>query len=112
MLEGVEGANPDKTNGIAIVRRALEAPMRQIAENAGFDGDLIVDNVKQDEGSMGFNAATGDYEDLVKSGIIDPALVATSALIHASSVAGLMLTTDVLITELKDETEPEVAAVS
>ncbi|MEM9167612.1 MAG: TCP-1/cpn60 chaperonin family protein, partial [Planctomycetota bacterium] len=93
------------------VARAVEAPLRQIAENAGFDGDLAVETVKEESGSVGLNAATGDYEDLVKAGIIDPALVAKQAIINAASVSGLMLTTDVLVTDLKEDTE-EVAGAT
>ncbi|MEM1071844.1 MAG: chaperonin GroEL [Planctomycetota bacterium] len=97
--------------GFEIVARAVEAPLRQIAENAGFDGDLAVETVKEESGSVGLNAATGDYEDLVKAGIIDPALVAKQAIINAASVSGLMLTTDVLVTDLKEDTE-EVAGAT
>ncbi len=96
--------NEDEKLGFDIVLAAVEAPIKQIAENAGYDGDLVVENVKEGKaGNHGFNAATGEYTDLVKAGIIDAALVAKTALINAASVAGLMLTTDVLITELKDE---------
>ncbi|MBL9001906.1 MAG: chaperonin GroEL [Phycisphaerae bacterium] len=96
--------NEDEKLGFDIVIAAVEAPIKQIAENAGYDGDLVVENVKDGKaGNHGFNAATGEYTDLVKAGIIDAALVAKTALINAASVAGLMLTTDVLITELKDE---------
>ncbi|QOI99569.1 MAG: chaperonin GroEL [Phycisphaeraceae bacterium] len=95
--------NEDERTGYEIVARAVEACVRQIAENAGYDGDVVVETVKESKGSGGFNAATGEYLDLVKAGIIDPALVAKTALINAASVAGLMLTTDVLITELKED---------
>ena len=105
-------AKGDEKLGYEIVADALEAPARQIAGNAGFDGDLVVENVKASKGSQGFNASTGEYEDLVKSGIIDPALVARTALQNAASVAGLMLTTDVIITELKDDEEPVEDAIS
>ena len=97
--------------GYEIVARAVEAPLRQIAETAGFDGDLAVETVKDEEGDTGLNAATGDYVDLVKAGIIDPALVAKQALINAASVSGLMLTTDVLVTDLKEDAE-EVAGAT
>jgi chaperonin GroEL len=92
--------------------RALEPPRKQIAVNAGFDGDLVVEKCQGATGAVGFNAATGEYVDLVKAGIIDPALVAKSALVNAASVAGLMLTTDVMITELKEDTKPVAGAVS
>jgi chaperonin GroEL len=104
--------NDDEKQGFEIVARAVEACVRQIAENAGHDGDLVVERVKEANGSVGFNAASGEYVDLVKAGIIDPALVAKTALTNAASVAGLMLTTDVLITELKADTKAEVGAVA
>ncbi|MCA9298274.1 MAG: chaperonin GroEL, partial [Phycisphaerales bacterium] len=100
----------DEGLGFDIVARAIEAPAFQIAENAGFDGDLVVERIRESEGGFGFNAATGEYEDLIKRGIIDPALVARQALINAASVAGLMLTTNVLISELKDDASPETGA--
>jgi len=104
--------NADEKLGFDIVAKAVEAPIKQIAKNAAFDGDLVVEKVKESKGSTGFNAATGEYEDLVKAGIIDAALVAKTALINAASVAGLMLTTDVLITELKDEKQAVDGAVA
>jgi chaperonin GroEL len=103
-------AKGDEKLGFEIVSRAVEAPARQIALNGGFDGDVVVETIKEKGGSIGFNAATGEYTDLVKAGIIDPALVAKTALINAASVAGLMLTTDVMITELKDDTKPVAGA--
>jgi chaperonin GroEL len=104
--------NPDEKLGFDIVMHAVESPIKQIAENAGHDGDLVVEKVKESKGSTGFNAATGEYVDLVKAGIIDAALVAKTALINAASVAGLMLTTDVLITELKDDAKVEEGAIA
>ncbi|MGP1272627.1 MAG: chaperonin GroEL [Phycisphaerales bacterium] len=104
-------AEADEKLGFEIVASAVEAPLRQIAENAGFDGDLAVETVKDETGNTGLNASSGDYEDLVKAGIIDPALVAKQALINAASVSGLMLTTDVLVTDLKEDTE-EVAGAT
>ncbi|MEM7754810.1 MAG: chaperonin GroEL [Planctomycetota bacterium] len=109
----VKGTGADDIKlGFDIVRRAIEAPTRQIAHNAGFDGDLAVETVLESDTNVGLNAATGDYVDLVKAGIIDPALVVKSAIINAASVAGLMLTTDVMVTELKEDTKPTVGAVS
>jgi chaperonin GroEL len=102
----------DEKVGYDIVAAAVESCCRQIAENAGFDGDVVVEKVKDGSNNFGFNAATGEYGDLVKMGIIDPALVAKTALINAASVAGLMLTTDVLITELKEETTPATGATA
>ncbi|HRQ75012.1 MAG TPA: chaperonin GroEL [Phycisphaerales bacterium] len=105
-------AKGDEKIGFDIVAAALTAPAAQIATNAGHDGDLVVEKVREMKMNGGFNAATGEYEDLVKSGIIDPALVIRTALQNAASVAGLMLTTDVVITELKDDAEPIEDAVS
>jgi chaperonin GroEL len=102
----------DEKVGYDIVAKAVEACCKQIADNAGHGGDVVVEKVKESKGNIGFNAATGEYVDLVKAGIIDAALVAKTALINAASVAGLMLTTDVLITDVKDEAKAEVGAVS
>ncbi len=104
-------AKGDEKYGFEILARALTAPAYQIATNAGFDGDLAVDTVMSETGNFGLDAATGDYTDLVKAGIIDPALVAKSAIINAASVSGLMLTTDVMLTDLKEDTEPVAGAV-
>jgi len=95
----------DRRYGVNIVRRALEEPLRQIAGNAGVDGSIVVAKVKEGKGSFGYNAATLVYEDLVKAGVIDPTKVVRTALQNASSVAGLMLTTETLIAEKpkKDE---------
>ncbi len=115
MIAAQKKAKGDEKIGFDIVIHAVEACCKQIAENAGFDGDLVVEKVKEGGkggNSYGFNAATGEYTDLVKDGIIDPALVAKSALINAASVAGLMLTTDVLITELKEGKEAVEGAVA
>ncbi len=115
ILAGAKKAKGDEKIGFDIVSHAVESCCKQIAVNAGHDGDLVVEKVKEGgKGGVGFgfNAATAEYVDLVKAGIIDPALVAKSALINAASVAGLMLTTDVLITELKDKKEPAEGAVA
>jgi chaperonin GroEL len=104
--------NDDERLGHEIVARAVESCCRQIAENAGFDGDVVVEKVKELRGNQGFNAATGDYVDMVKAGLIDASLVAKTALVNAASVAGLMLTTDVLITELKEDAKSEAGAVA
>jgi len=105
-------AKGDEKQGYDIVEAALLAPLRQIVVNCGEDGDVVVQNVLEKKGSYGYDAATGEYTDLVKAGIIDPALVTRSALVNAASVAGLMLTTDVLISELKDDTEAVAGAVA
>jgi chaperonin GroEL len=85
--------------GMNIIRRALEEPMRQIANNAGFEGSVVVQKVKESKGNFGFNAETGKYEDLMDAGIIDPTKVARFALQNASSVAGLLLTTEAMVAE-------------
>jgi chaperonin GroEL len=89
----------DRQYGVKIIRRAVEEPLRQIAANAGVDGSIVVDKVKNGKGSFGFNAATEEYEDLVKTGVIDPTKVVRVALQNAASVASLMLTTEALIAE-------------
>ncbi|RMH10388.1 MAG: chaperonin GroEL [Planctomycetota bacterium] len=115
-LDAIENAKKkargDEKLGFDIVSRAVEWPARQIALNAGYDGDIAVEEIKNGKGGFGLDASTGQYTDLVKAGIIDPALVAKSALVNAASVAGLMLTTDVMVTDLKEEAEPVVGAVS
>jgi chaperonin GroEL len=106
-------AKGDEQFGFDIVAKAVEACVKQIAENAGVDGDLVVEKVKEAKSaSIGYNAATDSYEDLVKAGIIDPALVAKTALINAASVAGLMLTTNCLISELKEDGTPVAGSVN
>src|SRR5215467_3268467 len=89
----------DRRYGVNILRRALEEPLRQIAQNAGVEGSIVLEKVKAGDASFGFNAATLEYEDLVKAGVIDPTKVVRSALQNASSVAGLMLTTEALVAE-------------
>ncbi len=103
-LEGLTGANDDQTRGIDIVRRALQSPVRQIAENAGFDGAVVAGKLLDgnDEG-LGFNAQTEKYENLAKAGVIDPTKVVRAALQDAASVAGLLITTDAAVTELPDD---------
>jgi chaperonin GroEL len=92
--------------GVRIVRRALEDPLRWIARNAGQDGSVVVDKVRQGKGSFGYNAATEEYEDLMKAGIIDPTKVVRTALQNASSVAGLLLTTEAMVAEKPKEEKP------
>ena len=93
----------DRQFGVNIVRRALEEPIRQIAENAGVEGSVVVEKVKSGKGAFGYNAATDTYEDLMKAGIIDPTKVARLALQNAASVAGLLLTTGAVVTEKPKE---------
>jgi chaperonin GroEL len=109
--DAARGVTGDERIGYDILARALEAPAWQIAANGGYDGDLAVEESKGGSGGYGLNAMTGEYEDLIKAGIIDPALVVRTALSHAASVAGLMLTTDVVVTELKEDTNPVQDAV-
>ncbi|MGD9347494.1 MAG: chaperonin GroEL [Candidatus Aminicenantes bacterium] len=102
VLDGlkVEG---DLKIGVNIVRRAVEEPMRQIADNAGYEGSIVVEKVKELEGDKGFNALTEKYEDLVKGGVLDPTKVVRTALQNASSIAGLLLTTEGLVSEIPEE---------
>ena len=89
--------------GVAILSRALESPLREIANNAGVEGSIVVQKVKGEKGNIGYNAATDKFEDLVKVGVIDPTKVTRSALQNAASVSGLMLTTECLITDKIEE---------
>jgi chaperonin GroEL len=98
-LKSLKGANEDENYGIAIVRKALEAPIRIIAENAGIDGSVVFHKVASEKGAFGFNARTDTYEDLKKSGIIDPTKVTRIALENAASIAGLVLTTECVVNE-------------
>ncbi len=95
----------DEAVGVAIIRKCLEAPLRQLVENAGLEAALIVENVKNGKGSYGYNVATGEYTDLVKAGVLDPAKVTRSALQNAASIAGLLLITECMITELPEKKE-------
>ncbi|MEF9602558.1 chaperonin GroEL [Paracoccus sp. PXZ] len=106
-LEGLTGANSDQEAGIAIIRRALEAPMRQIAENAGVDGAVVAGKVREsNDKSFGFNAQTEEYGDMFKFGVIDPAKVVRTALEDAASVAGLLITTEAMIAEKPEPKAP------
>jgi chaperonin GroEL len=103
-LDKLEGANEDQTVGIAILRRAIEEPLRQIVENAGEDAAVILNQVKAGKGAYGYDAATGEFGDMLDAGILDPTKVTRLALQNAASVAGLLLTTEVMIAEApKDE---------
>ncbi|HZZ70287.1 MAG TPA: chaperonin GroEL, partial [Phenylobacterium sp.] len=100
VLDGFKGDNDDQEAGVAIVRRALQAPIRQIAENAGVEGSIVVGKVLENtSATFGFNAQTEEYVDMVKAGVIDPAKVVRTALQDAASVAGLMITTEAAIVE-------------
>ncbi|HKE45330.1 MAG TPA: chaperonin GroEL [Steroidobacteraceae bacterium] len=103
-VEKLEGANADQQVGIKILSRAIEEPLRQIVDNAGEDAAVVVNKVKEGKGNFGYNAATGEYGDLIEAGILDPTKVTRLALQNASSVAGLLLTTEVMVAEApKDE---------
>jgi chaperonin GroEL len=105
-IEAVKGSNDDETIGIGIIKRAVEAPLRSLAANAGEEGSVIVDKVKKAKGNEGYNVATGAYEDLVKAGIVDPKKVTRSALQNAASIAGLLLTTEAVITDVPEKEKP------
>jgi len=106
-LSGLEeGLSDEQAAGVSIIRRAVEEPLRRISENAGVEGSIVVDKVKQAKGATGFNAATEVYEDLLKAGVIDPTKVVRYALQNAASVASLLLTTEALIAEKPEEKAP------
>jgi chaperonin GroEL len=107
-LENMRGLDADEKVGVQIVRRAIEEPLRQLADNAGAEGALIVEEVKKRKGNEGYDVAKGEYVDLVKAGIVDPTKVTRSALQNAASIAALLLTTEAIVTEIpeKDKTPP------
>ena len=107
-LDNVKDLEGDEKVGVQIVRRAIEEPTRQLADNGGAEGALIVEEVKKRKGSEGYNVATGEYEDLVKAGVVDPTKVTRTALQNAASISGLLLTTEAVVTELpeKEKTPP------
>lgn len=102
-LDTLKGANDDETTGISIVKRAIEEPLRQIAENAGVEGSIVVQKVKEGKGDFGYNARTDVYEDLKKAGVIDPAKVTRIALENAASIASMLLTTEAVIADKPSE---------
>jgi len=102
-LDKLKGDNEDENTGIAIIRRALEEPMRQIAENAGVEGSIVVQKVKEGKDDYGFNARSEVYENLYKSGVIDPTKVTRVALENAASIAGMLLTTECVLADEKEE---------
>ncbi|KRE96555.1 molecular chaperone GroEL [Frateuria sp. Soil773] len=104
-VEGLKGDNTDQDLGIAITRRALEAPLRAIVANAGEEPSVVLNKVKEGKGNYGYNAASGEYGDMVEMGILDPTKVTRSALQHASSVAGLAITTEAIVAELPKKEE-------
>ena len=102
-IDTVKGATDDEQIGVDIIKRAVEGPLRSLAANAGVEGSLIVQEVKKRKGNEGYNVATGEYEDLVKAGVVDPKKVTRSALQNAASIAGLLLTTECLITDVPEK---------
>nr|WP_288355913.1 chaperonin GroEL [uncultured Pseudomonas sp.] len=102
-LDGLKGINLEQDAGISILRRAIEAPLRQIVTNAGDEASVVLDKVKQGSGNYGYNAATGEYGDMIDMGILDPAKVTRSALQAASSIAGLLITTEAIVAELPED---------
>ena len=103
VLDNVEGENPDQTTGIKIIKKALEEPLKQIVNNAGLDGSVVLQKVKEGKDDFGFNAATEIYENLIKAGVIDPTKVARIALENAASVASLLITTEAVVYEKKEK---------
>ena len=102
-LENLRGDNEDQTIGINLARRAMEAPIRQIVSNSGDEASVVVDKIKQNKGNYGYNAATGEYGDMLAMGILDPAKVTRAALQAAGSVAGLMITTEAMVTDVVED---------
>lgn len=102
-ISGVQPSNDDERIGVDIVKRAIEYPTRELANNAGVEGSVIVEEVKRRKGNDGYNVSTGGYEDLVKAGVVDPKKVTRTALQNAASIAGLLLTTECLITEIPEK---------
>lgn len=105
-LDTLELTDPEERVAVAILRRALEEPLRVIAKNAGFEPAVVADEVKKGSGNYGFNAATGEYVDMIKAGIVDPAKVTRTALENAVSIAGMFLTTEAVVTDLPKKDEP------
>ena len=109
VTEVVNSLEGDEKTGANIILKALEAPLRQIVDNAGLEGAVIVNKVKGTENNYGFNALTGEYMDMVEAGILDPAKVTRSALLNANSVASTLLTTESVVAEIKSD-EPAMPA--
>jgi len=104
-IANLKGENEDQTTGVAIIRRSLEEPLRQIVANAGLEGSVVVQRVREGKGDFGFNARTEKYENLFESGVIDPTKVARVALENAASIAGMLLTTECLLSDSKEDKE-------
>ncbi|HCS87585.1 MAG TPA: molecular chaperone GroEL, partial [Bacteroidales bacterium] len=110
-LEGLRGENEDEQTGIEIIRRAIEEPLRQIVFNAGKEGAVVVDKVRQGKGDFGYNARKDVYENMKAAGVVDPAKVTRVALENAASIAGMFLTTECVITDKKED-KPEMPAMN
>src|SRR5258705_1190838 len=108
-IEALKLQDEDEKIGVDIVRRAVESPLRALASNAGVEGSVVVQEVKRRKGSEGYNVATGEYEDLLKAGVVDPKKVTRSALQNAASISGLLLTTEALVTEIPEKEKPAPA---
>ncbi|MBQ5730784.1 MAG: chaperonin GroEL, partial [Bacteroidaceae bacterium] len=106
-LESVEVVNSDEKTGVAIVKRAIEEPLRQIVANAGKEGAVVVQKVREGQGDFGYNARTDVYENMLAAGVVDPAKVTRVALENAASIAGMFLTTECVIVEKKED-KPEM----
>jgi chaperonin GroEL len=104
-LDKVE-AKGDELIGVQIIRRAIEQPLRTLVENAGGEGSVVVNEVKNRKGNEGYNVATGEYVDMIKAGVVDPTKVTRSALQNAASISGLLLTTEAVVTELPEKDKP------
>jgi chaperonin GroEL len=102
-IEKMKGDNFDETTGIAIVRRAVEEPLRQIVANCGGEGSVVVQKVREGKGNYGYNARTEEFEDLLKAGVIDPTKVTRVALENAASIAGMLLTTECVISDVEED---------
>jgi len=107
-LEKLKGDNEDETTGVAIVKRALEEPIRQIVANSGIEGSIVVQKVKEGKGDFGFNAKEEEYENLYKAGVIDPTKVTRIALENAASIAGMLLTTECVVADKPKKEEPHM----
>ena len=105
-IKELKGANEDQTHGIQIALRAMEAPLREIVANAGEEPSVVLNRVVEGSGAFGYNAANGEYGDMIEFGILDPTKVTRTALQNAASIAGLMITTEAMVAELPKKEEP------
>ena len=103
VLENLKGLNEDEDTGINIIKQAVEAPLRTIVSNSGGEGSVVINKIKDSKGDFGYNARTDSYEDLLKAGVIDPTKVTRLALENAASIAALLLTTECVVADIKEE---------